>query len=225
MAIYIGSDDNVYLTDVYDHVALKYTLDGKPLLVLGNRGQPSDTGAEEDGGAVRAAGPFNKPTQMVTSPSGVLYVSDGYRNSRVHRFSANGGLISAWGNPGKTAPGEFTVPHCVWVDRQGVVYVCDRDNSRIQVFSAVGEFMAQWTDLYRPTSIYMDASETVYVSELSPQGDRSPTGGKISVWDKQGNNLARWEAPSTHWVYGDSRGDLYATAAGAHSITKYVKHR
>ena len=213
--LHIGPDDVIYLTDRDDHVALKFTLDGRVLMILGTRGQPSDTGCTEDSGTVlRAAEPFNKPAGMVRSPSGDLYVADGYRNSRVHRFSANGDLISSWGNPGKTAPNEFHVPHCLWVNRQGVVYVCDRDNSRIQVFSATGDFMAQWTQMYRPTSIYMDANETVYISELAP---------RVSVWDKQGNLLARWQSPAGHWIYGDSRGDLYLAEPGTQRVTKYVK--
>ena len=80
--IYVGLDDIVYLTDRDDHVALKFTLDGRPLSILGERGQHSDTGCEEDGALVpRTAGPFNKPTEMVVAPSGDLYVTDGYRNS------------------------------------------------------------------------------------------------------------------------------------------------
>ena len=121
--IYIGPDDHVYLTDWQDHMTLKFTLDGKPLLILGNRGQPSDTGCEEPSGKVlRAAGPFNMPAQMVTSPSGNLYVSDGYRNCRIHRFTPQGQLIASWGDPGKVAPNEFHVPHCVWVDSEGTVF-------------------------------------------------------------------------------------------------------
>ena len=221
MASIIGADDAIYLTDRDEHVAIKYTLDGKPLLVLGTRGQHSDTGCTEDSGTVlRAAGPFNKPSGMVDSPSGDLYATDGYRNSRVHRFSATGELISSWGEPGKTAPGEFHVPHCVWIDRQGVVYVCDRDNSRVQVFTATGEFLAQWTDFHRPTSIFMDATETVYICDLTPS---------VSVLDKQGNLLERWATPcGWHWMYGDSRGDLYLAEApgpfgGNQKIVKYVR--
>ena len=197
-------------------MAVKYTLDGRPLQILGNRGQPSDTGCTEDSGHVpHVAGPFNKPTEMVIAPSGELYVSDGYRNARVHRFSAGGSLISSGGSHGKTAPAEFHVPHSLWIDRQGLVYVCDRDNSRIQVFSATGEFLTQWTDMHRPTDIYMDAGETVYVSEIAPC---------VSVWDKGGNLLARWDSPSAHGLYGDSKGDLYLAHPAANSITKYVKH-
>ena len=138
-------DDVIYLTDRNDHVALKYTLDGKPLMILGTRGQPSDTGATKDIELPpRSAGPFNKPTEMMVAPSGDLYVSDGYRNSRVHRFSSQGVLPDSWGKPGKQEPGEFHLPHSLWVDGQNNIYVCDRENSRIQVFTAAGRFIAQW---------------------------------------------------------------------------------
>src|SRR5438552_11066944 len=89
-------DDVIYLTDRNDHVAVKFTLDGRPLMVLGKRGQASDTGATKDIELPpRSAGPFNKPTEMMVAPSGDLYVSDGYRNSRVHRFSSQGALLDS----------------------------------------------------------------------------------------------------------------------------------
>ena len=113
-------DDVIYLTDREDSVCLKYTLDGKPLMVIGERGVHSDTGCEEAGALVpRAAGPFNFPSEMYPSPSGDLYVSDGYRNSRVHRFSGDGRLIASWGQPGKGGPGEFHLPHSLLIDEEG----------------------------------------------------------------------------------------------------------
>ncbi len=227
--LYIGPDDVIYLVDKDDHVAAKFTLDGSALLVLGNRGQPSDTGCEQDGGDVlRAGGPFNKPSWMVPSPSsGELYVTDGYRNSRVHRFSQDGGLISSWGSPGNTTPGDFHLPHCLCIDSQGQVYVADRNNSRIQVFSAVGDFIAQWTDLHHPSGIYMDADETIYVTETTPAG-QAPTdlAPQLGVWNKEGQLLARWETPAAHGIYGDSLGDLYLSKiAGNVGVTKLVRRR
>jgi DNA-binding beta-propeller fold protein YncE len=210
-------DDVIYLTDRNDHVALKYTLDGKPLMVLGKRGQPSDTGATKDIELPpRSAGPFNKPTEMVPSPSGDLYVSDGYRNSRVHRFSSEGGLLSSWGEPGKTEPGEFHLPHSLWVDRTGHVYVCDRENSRIQVFTAEGKYVSQWRDIRKPTDIYISPEEIAYVSEQRPS---------ISILDRGGKVLARFDTPSGHGLWVDSRGDIYLAEAGGKRLTKYARQR
>ena len=200
-------------------MTLKLTPDGKPLLELGGRGQPSDTGCTEDSGEVlRAAGPFNRPTRIVPSPSGDLYVSDGYRNSRVHRFSAEGTLINSWGTPGKTGPTEFQVPHSLWVDRKGLVYVCDRDNNRMQIFSSDGEFISQWTDLHHPTDIYVGADETIYICEK-----HEVQGYWISVRDKGGNIVERWDTPRFHQIWIDSRGDLYGAVAPDKTVTKWAR--
>jgi len=211
-------DDVIYVTDRNDHVALKFTLDGKPLMVLGTRGQASDTGATKDIELPpRSAGPFNKPTEMMVAPSGDLYVSDGYRNSRVHRFSSQGALLDSWGKPGKEEPGEFHLPHSLWVDRQSQVYVCDRENSRIQVFTAAGRFLSQWRDIHKPTDIYFDAQEIAYVSEQRPS---------ISVMEKSGKVLARFEtAASGHGLWVDSTGDIYLASVGAKKLIKYARKR
>ena len=209
-------DDVIYVTDRNDHLAMKFTLDGKPLLSLGVRGQASDTGATKDIELPpRAAGPFNKPTEMFPAPSGELYVSDGYRNSRVHRFAADGKLIDSWGKPGKQEPGEFHLPHSLWVDRAGTVYVCDRENSRIQVFTGAGKFVAQWRDIHKPTDIYFDAQEIAYVSEQRPS---------VSVMEKTGKVLARFDSPSGHGIWADSRGDIYLAEAGGKRLTKYARN-
>jgi hypothetical protein len=87
-------------------------LDGKPLLALGERGQHSDTGNVSNWLAERAAGPFNHPTEMIAHPNGDLYVTDGYRNARVHRFTRDGRLVKSWGEPGDGA-GQFHLPHSI----------------------------------------------------------------------------------------------------------------
>ena len=100
------ADDIVYVTDRSDQVAVKFTLDGKPLQVIGDRGVHSDTGCETPGDFVpRAAGPFNYPTEMVPSPSGDIYISDGYRNARMHRFTADGQLDRLLGPAGEDGAG------------------------------------------------------------------------------------------------------------------------
>jgi DNA-binding beta-propeller fold protein YncE len=217
--IYI-KDDIVYLTDRDDSVCLKYTLDGKPLQVLGTRGQHSDTGGEVPGELVpRAAGPFNYPTEMVLSPSGDLYISDGYRNARVHQFSDAGQLVRSWGEPGKTEPNQFHLPHSLVVDDDGIVYLCDRENNRIQVFSAEGEFLAMWSDLRRPLDISIGQDGLFYISE----GGVSGLSPRVSLMDNQGNVVARWDALSAHGSWVDSRGDIYMALGARERVDKYVR--
>ena len=173
--MYIDADDNLYTPVKNSHVVLKYSSKGNLLMTLGTWDQPSDTGwsGNYSDTVQRAAGPFNLPSDVALSPSGDLYISDGYGNARVHRFSADGRLVSSWGAPGKSAPGEFHVPHGVWVHTDGRVFVADRENNRIQIFSPDGEFLSQWTDLARPCDIYIDADEVVFVPELDAFMSRS----------------------------------------------------
>ncbi|MGE3535880.1 MAG: hypothetical protein AB7N91_00435 [Candidatus Tectimicrobiota bacterium] len=219
--IYI-ENDIVYLTDREDSVCLTYTLDGRPLQVLGHRGEHSDTGCEKPGALVpRAAGPFNYPTEMVPSPSGDLYVTDGYRNARVHRFRANGQLVSSWGQPGKTEPNHFHLPHSLVADKEGILYVCDRENNRIQVFDAEGKFMTMWTDLRRPLDISMDTEGILVISEGGVDG-LSP---RVSLMDRQGNVVARWDSLSAHGSWVDQQGNIYMALGARCRVDKYVRQQ
>ena len=214
------ADDIVYITDRSDSVAVSFTLDGRPLQVIGDRGVYSDTGCEQAGDLVpRAAGPFNYPTEMVPSPSGDIYVSDGYRNSRVHRFGADGQLKQSWGQPGKSAPGEFHLPHSVLVDPEGQVYVCDRANRRVQIFSPEGEFITMWTGMGGPNDISRDSEGIFYICEQEADGEPPHT----SVRDGEGNVLARWPTRHAHGMWVDSHGDIYLGLTTSHSVDKYVR--
>ena len=152
--ITIGPDDAVYCTDDLDHTVRKFTPDGTLLLTLGTSGRPSDTGATSiDFRTIRHAGPpFHYPTNLALAADGELYVTDGYGNARVHKFAPDGRLLASWGEPG-SGPGQFHVPHGIAVDREGTVFVADRENSRLQLFSPDGEFLAEWTDLARPCQV------------------------------------------------------------------------
>ena len=86
-------------------------------------------------------GPFNLPTDIAVAPSGEMFVTDGYGNARVHKFAADGTHLLSWGEPG-TGPGQFSLPHGIWIDRHGRVMVCDRENDRVQVFDQQGTFLA-----------------------------------------------------------------------------------
>ena len=114
---YIDSEDNLYLPVREANIVLKYNTDGKLLMSLGTRDQPSDTGwsGNYQEPAKRAAGPFNWPTDAAIAPTGELFISDGYGNSRVHKYTGEGRLLFSWGVPSKSAPGEFHVPHGIWI--------------------------------------------------------------------------------------------------------------
>ena len=92
-------------------------------------------------------------------------MSDGYGNCRVHLFAPTGELKRSWGVPGQ-GPGEFFLPHGIAVHSDGRVFVCDRENDRIQIFSPDGEYLSEWTDTRRPTHVVFDAQGRAYVSEL-----------------------------------------------------------
>ena len=214
-------DDIVYLTDREGSTAMRYTLDGKPLQIIGTLGEYSDTGCEVTGAVCpRSAGPFNYITEMVPHPSGDLYISDGYRNARVHRFSKDGTLVSSWGEPGKGGPNEFHLPHSLVVGQDGRIYLCDRENSRIQVFSAEGEYITMWTDMQRPLDISQDLEGNFVISERVRE-DGGPA--QMSVLDGEGNVLARWPSRSAHGSWVDAHGDIYLALTAEKSIDKYVR--
>jgi len=236
---YSGPDGSIYGTDDGTHIVSKFSPDGKLLLTLGNKDQPSDTGYKpksdllESLATIKRGGPpFNRPTGVALSSSGEIYVSDGYGNARVHKFSPDGKLLLSWGEPG-TGPGQFRLPHSIWVDKRERVWVADRENSRIQIFDARGKFLSQWTDLLRPTDIFIDDEETVYVSEL---------GLRVSLFTIDGELLSRWGCQrqdketdlfvAPHTIAVDSHGDIYVgevamTAAGvdrgSRTIQKFAR--
>jgi sugar lactone lactonase YvrE len=164
--IFIDSHDNVFCVDNRDHVVLEFDTRGNLLMTLGTRGAPSDSGSVKGNFKTvqRGAGPFNVPTKVATSRSGDIFVSDGYGNARVHRFSADGKLIKSWGEPG-TGPGQFNLPHGIAVDDHDNVYVADRENERIQVFDIDGHLKAIWPQICRPSAISVHQGK-IYVTEL-----------------------------------------------------------
>jgi len=227
--IFIGPDDMVYCTDDLDHTVRKFTPDGRLLLKLGTSGQPSDTGATsvDYRTILRVGPPFHFPTNLALSPEGDIYVSDGYGNARVHKFSSDGRLLFSWGEPG-SGPGQFHVPHGIAVDQPGTVYVADRENSRIQLFTPDGAFLSEWTDVARPCQVFIDGAGNVFVAELGYRagmwpGTTAPTadapGGRVSIFNRHGGLQARWgggQNPSApgdffapHGIWVDSRGDIY----------------
>jgi len=213
--------NTVYTTDRSDSVAKSFTLDGKVLLTLGERGVHSDTGCTGAPWlAVRAAGPFNHPTEMLPHPNGDIYVTDGYRNARVHRFTSDGKLVTSWGEPGH-GPGQFHLPHSIALDDAGNLCVADRSNKRVQIFSPDGEFLDQWTGMGGPNDITRGADGNFYLAEQE-DGDKP---AYVCVRDGKGAVLVRLESRHVHGVGVDSRGDIYAGLTVDRGVDKFVRVR
>ena len=196
-SVWFNEQDQLYVADVDDHTVRKLDTDGRVLQTLGTPDMVGEPGH-----------PFNQPTWAVEAPWGELYVTDGYGQFRVHRFSADGTLLQSWGEEG-TGPGQFALPHCLRVDSRDRILVLDRENRRLQIFDADGNYQGEWTDLDGPNDLYIDKDDNVYIAEGNY---------RISVFDLDGKLLARWGehgeaagqfADHPHGLWLDSRGDLY----------------
>ena len=141
--LHIDADDNLYCTDDGDHTVRKCSTDGKVLLTIGIPNKPAPFMSGE---------PFHRCTHTALSPKGEIYVSDGYGNACVHKYSPDGKLLKTWGEPG-TDPGQFNIVHNIATDADGWVYVADRENHRVQVFDGNGKYETQWNNLHRPCAL------------------------------------------------------------------------
>jgi sugar lactone lactonase YvrE len=199
-SVWVGGDE-VFVTDTKDHTVRLFTKEGELIRTWGTEFK---TGAPGE--------PFNKPTWAIRSQSGDIYVTDGYGQQFVHRFTSDGDLLETWGGEGD-APGKFSLPHCVREDPRGRILILDRNpNSRLQAFDREGNFLEEWTDMLGPNDICIDRDNIAYVAE----GNYF-----VSVWTLDGELLDRWgeekNTPSDlfqnapHGICVDSHGDLYIT--------------
>lgn len=203
-AVTIAPDDTVWCVDNFDHSIRQFTPEGRPLLTLNERKQHSPT---------MSGDPFCRPTRVAIDPrNGEILVSDGYGNARVHRYTPDGKqLIQSFGSPG-TDPGAFNLVHDIAVDADGMIYIADRENRRIQVFDPKGDVQACWYGFSRSAAIHL-AGGIAYVGEYYAGGGESGSyrnaghlGPRVSVTNMEGSILARLgEEP-----FGDKPGRFYA---------------
>jgi sugar lactone lactonase YvrE len=180
---------------------VKCTLDGRELWTLGT-------------GQVGADGqPFNRPTDIALTPEGDFYVSDGYGNRRVHHFDPDRKLIRSWGEEG-TGPGQFVLVHDVWFDMRGGrrrLWVCDRTNHRIQIFTPEGEFVEEKTGFRRPNGIWVDSAGYMYVAELDARVTILDPNDQVIGYIGGDPERVPGKLLKPHAIWGDSRGNLYVS--------------
>ncbi len=221
----MGPDDTLWCTDDGDHTVRRCTLDGRVLMTIGVPGRPAPYMSGEH---------FNRCTHTALSPEGDIYVSDGYGNACVHKFSPEGKHLFSWGSSG-TDPGQFNLPHNIACDADGWVYVADRESHRVQVFDGKGRYQTQWNNLHRPCALFLGKGKCpiCYVGELGAGLDvniRAPNiGPRISILSNEGKLLSRFgslgEGPgqftAPHGLAVDSRGDIYV---GEVAVTAWPRY-
>jgi peptidylglycine monooxygenase len=202
--IFIDDRDRVFVLDRDRHQLHVLAATGTVELSVGDPEHP------------RLQAPFNHPADVAVARNSDFYVADGYGNSRVHRFAPDGSLVASWGSPGK-GPGQFTTPHAVWEDQQGRILVADRENDRVQLFTASGEYLTEWGDFFHPMDVWSDPAGMVYVTDQIP---------RLSMLSPDGTLVGRCRPVlfGAHGIWGDSVGDIYlAEAAPLDRVTKLVR--
>ena len=189
----VDRHDNVWVTDRALQQVFEFSHDGTLLLTIG---------VERTAGL--DATHFNLPTDIAFASDGSIYVSDGYGNNRVAKFSSDGKFLLDWGRKGD-APGEFNLPHSVAVDAEGRVYVADRSNARIQVFDGNGKFLRAWKseELGRPWSLTIGPDNLLYVVDGGDLKPSPPDRGQLLKLDLSGKILAKWSR------FGNYDGQIY----------------
>jgi DNA-binding beta-propeller fold protein YncE len=196
-SVRVDPQGNIWVIDAPGHVIYKLDPDGKEIMRLGTKGVSGMDAAR-----------FNLPTDVAFGANGDVYVSDGYGNARVVKYSRDGKFLLQWGRRGK-GPGEFGLPHNLVIDAQNRVYVTDRDNQRIQVFDANGKFLTEWTGTGGVSGLAITKDQRIW------------TGGVLR--DLDGKILGRLqEGTGAHGVAVTESGDVYlAQLSGV--VQKYIR--
>lgn len=211
--IHVDHDGFVWTTDNVDNTVYKFDQNGKLLMTLGKRGVAGDNTSRDL---------FDGPSSVAVAPNGDFFVTDGYRNSRMVKFSKDGTFIKVIGGVKGNAPGQFDLPHAVVVDAMGRLIVSDRNNKRVQILDQDGRFIEQWPDLnlVRPAGLIAAADGTVYVSDTNPEGAtiKVVRNGKVA-------SLIGGLDGLPHFIAMDRSGALYMADArvGGEIVKKLVK--
>ncbi|MDA1049851.1 MAG: peptidyl-alpha-hydroxyglycine alpha-amidating lyase family protein [Planctomycetota bacterium] len=206
----IDAEDNVWVTDIGDHQVLKFSPDGKLLLALGKAGSAGD-----------AVDEFNKPTDVAFGADGEIYVTDGYGNNRVLKFTPNGGFLAQWGEAGD-GPGQFNLPHTVVIDQSGRIIVGDRENDRVQVFESSGKLVAVWPG-FAPFGLAFDGQGHLFVADGRANRvlQLDDEGQVVRSWGKEGTAPGEFQLP--HMLAADASGNLYVGEIKGERFQKLIR--
>lgn len=230
--IHVDRAGNVWVTDGLGkdgkgHQVFKFSPEGKVLMTLGKAGVAGE-GPDE----------FNAPSAVLVAPNGDVFVADGHggnTNARIVKFSPEGKFIKTWGKKG-SAPGEFDTPHTLAMDSRGRLFVGDRQNNRIQIFDQDGNFIDQMFQFSRPSGVFIDRNDTLYVADsesesVSKNHDGWKRGiriGKIAdglviafIPDPAANATGTSAAEG---VAADKFGTIFGAEVGSKRLVKYVKN-
>ena len=241
----VDKDGNIWVADNSGDQVFKLDKDGKVLMTLGKKGV-AGTGDDE----------FDAPTDIAFGANGTFFVADGHTgggadfgNARIVKFDRNGKFLMSWGKKGME-PGEFDVPHALASDNEGRIYVADRQNNRVQVFDQNGKFLRQWFQFGRPSGLFVDKNDILYVSDSELHDGRSNTGrGTVGAFGYGFNaGTARgirigsvkdgkvkyfipdpcpWPYKNSDYSYegvtADAQGNVYGGDVGGENVMKYSR--
>lgn len=233
--LFAAPDGTLWVTDGQKQVVMQLTSDGRVLRTLG---KPGVTGDGPD--------TFNSPSDVVVAPNGDIFVADGHgdypvehTNDRMVKFSKDGKFIKAWGHHG-SAQGEFDVPHGLAMDSAGRLFVADRANNRIQIFDQDGKFIAEMRQFSRPSGIFIDKNDMLYVADsesgsvsrnhdgwkrgirIGSLKNTKPEDVKVIAFIPDPNEKATGTS-AAEGVVADAAGNVYGAEVGPKDLKKYVK--
>lgn len=215
----IDRDGNIWATDVGAHTVMKFSPSGELLLTLGTKGEAGEwneaTGSHH----------FNQPNDIAIAGNGDLFVVQGHTpgggDPRVLKFDRNGKFLTTWGGRGKE-PGKFEVAHGIAIDTNGLLWVTDRENQRIQIFRQDGTFVREIRYAGLPCAIDIGPREIYMVNGFAGQLLRLDLNGKVlAAMGKPGKGPG--EFGEAHMVAASPTGDVYVADSVNATLQKFVK--
>jgi DNA-binding beta-propeller fold protein YncE len=169
-SVRVDKSDNIWAVDSVANMVIKFNPEGRVLMTLGRKPEPGPVqirlpNAPPPPRPEPEEGFFNGPTDVAFDAAGDIFVSDGYRNSRVVKIDKSGKWVKTWGERG-SATGQFNAPHSIAVDDKGLIYVADRGNRRIQIFDDQGKFVNQWPVDAGALCITPGPKQVLYTTDL-----------------------------------------------------------